>query len=441
MLQGRIRQLQREFESSQRELATFETPDDKVDLDTRSVLMPRLISQPVTISTMVLADSPSINVKVAGIEFGGIAAWLDRLAARRRTLTFAVHFGNDEALVTANLEALPDIATTGLWLRTPAEPGEVVTALAYTLLQGRMAAANVTAIGALELKEFQGLLTNLSAIAELNRRISSGRAQSTIDFRDVLINLSPILDKVPEWPELIYLVAQIAERTDAHGQALTLYERLLHLDQAQPRLEQALRRDVDSKVKKLAAAARPTIAAREKAFVDAVRKYEQRLGLGPPYPDVVFMRDPPMFSGVEAIWNEELRRYEVNPATVDSKLEPEKDTALMGRFMAQHYGRCMGSMPPQFWNQFRISVVDFLIMTDPETTTFKPSYRDPLFDALTTMSESSGVGAVRRLALRLLDSYDCDWNAANLPDKLVAVGAEMDVPENVIRHALAETAA
>jgi hypothetical protein len=213
MLQGRMRQLQREFEASQRELVSSEAPADEVDLGTRALLGPLLFHQPITISAMVTDDPPSIDVKVAGIEFGGIAAWLDRVAARKRTLTFAVHFGDDETLVTANLDALPDIATRDLWLRTTAAPGEVVTALAYAVLQGRMAGAKGTAIGALEPEEFRSLLTNLSTIADLNRRIAWGRAQSTEDFRKVFNDLSPLLDKVPEWHELIYLVAQVAERT------------------------------------------------------------------------------------------------------------------------------------------------------------------------------------------------------------------------------------
>jgi hypothetical protein len=48
---------------------------------------------------------------------------------------------------------------------------------------------------------------------------------------------------------------------------------------------------------------------------------------------------------------------------------------------------------------------------------------------------------VRQLALLLLDRYDCDWNAANLPDKLVAVGAEVGVPAEVIRQSFAEAVA
>jgi hypothetical protein len=104
MLQGRLRRLQRELEASQKDLISPEAPADGADVAARVLLVPRLISQPVTMSTMVFADSPSIDVKVAGIEFGGIAAWLDRVAARKRTLTFAVHLGDDEALVTNTLQ-------------------------------------------------------------------------------------------------------------------------------------------------------------------------------------------------------------------------------------------------------------------------------------------------------------------------------------------------
>jgi hypothetical protein len=100
-------------------------------------------------------------------------------------------------------------------MQTNAAPGEAVTALAYAVLQARMATIKGSVIGALEPPwspgEFRTLLTNLSTIADLNRRIAPGRSRSAADFRRVLDDLSPLLDKVPEWLELIYLVAQVAD--------------------------------------------------------------------------------------------------------------------------------------------------------------------------------------------------------------------------------------
>ena len=39
----------------------------------RALLGPLSLHKPITLSTMVATDSPSIDVKVAGIEFGGVA--------------------------------------------------------------------------------------------------------------------------------------------------------------------------------------------------------------------------------------------------------------------------------------------------------------------------------------------------------------------------------
>src|SRR5687768_13465210 len=50
MLQARLRQVQREFEVSQGELISSKASATKAALDSRVVLTPRFISQPVTLS-------------------------------------------------------------------------------------------------------------------------------------------------------------------------------------------------------------------------------------------------------------------------------------------------------------------------------------------------------------------------------------------------------
>jgi len=429
MLQSRIGSLEREYEDSQRQLSRSRTPTADPELDARALLAPRVDSQPITWKSP--GEAPSIGLKVAGIEFGGIAAWLDRAASRRRTLTLAVHFADDEALVSANLTARPDLGVPDLWLRTAPEPGAVVTELAYALLQGRMTADGVEEVGALKLKEFRTLLESLSKTADLNRRIASGRASSPEDFRQVFEALYPLLRTVPEWAELIHLMAQLAERSDAPDSAYGLYERL----RADPGLTPKVRKAVERRVNELA----PAMEARERAFIDAVRRYEEQIGLQPPGPEVAFMRGPPEVPRLQATWNVDAGRYEVNPeAARDPAFEMPKIAALLGRFMDRHFERCEDAMANrvQFWNEFRLSLVDFLVVTD-SATAFRPRTDYPLQATFHRIAAAAGLPATRRLALQLIDRFDCDWDAATLPDRIAAVAAEVGVPEDAVRGAFA----
>jgi hypothetical protein len=290
-------------------------------------------------------------------------------------------------------------------------------------------------VRALRLADFRVLVGELCTLARLNGRIIAGQAAGTEDFHEVLQRLSPVADSAPDWPELGFLVAQVAERAGESARALQLYEKLLRLDDTTP-LEPGLHRAADDRITALRVAVAPARSAREAAFVDAVRAYEERLGLGPPHPDVVFMEDPTKWQGAQAVWNEERRRYEVSPnAAADPAVQLEKYVALMGRFMAQHYGRCLPGLSADLWNQFRLSVVEFLIASEPGTA-YQPAIHFPLLESLRLMSDDAGAEPVRRLALRLLDRFDCDWTAENLVEKLVPIAADVGVPEQVVRSRL-----
>ncbi|MGY1697999.1 hypothetical protein ACI780_24150 [Geodermatophilus sp. SYSU D00814] len=433
MLHGRMQQLRREFEASREELITPRDPAPEMELDPKAILRSPRVILPVT----VLPDPPPIDVKLAGIEFGGLAAWLDRTAARTRTLTVAVHFGTDRALITANLSPLPGVDLPDLWLQTTPEPGEVVTALAYALLQARMAADRVGAIGALRPEEFSGLLTSISLIADLNRRAAAGRARSAEDYRAVLACLSSLPDKVPEWDELTYLVARVADHTGDSAQALYLYRRLVKTSGTASGLQPTLREAVARRIEALDTGIRPAADAREKAFLEEVDEYVRRLGLEPPHPQIGFMRHPKE-PGVRAIWEEGSQRYEVNPDTAaDPGREAAKEAALMGRFMYRHFGRCASSVDYQFWNEFRISVVDFLVMTEPGSM-YQSEFHYPLLETLQAIGRRTGVGAARRLALSAIDHFDCDWNSATLPDRLALIGARIGVPEDITLQAFSQ---
>src|SRR5688500_998366 len=113
----------------------------------------------------------------------------------------------------------------------------------------------------------------------------------------------------------------------------------------------------------------------------------------------------------------------------------------MSRFMAQHYrcvkGADISLTASRISNDLRQSVIDFVLTSEPGSTYGSRSH-SLLLEALTTMGQSNDIENVRRLALRLLERFDCDWNWTDLLDHVVTLGPEVGVPAAVIRKAFSD---
>lgn len=165
------------------------------------------------------------------------------------------------------------------------------------------------------------------------------------------------------------------------------------------------------------------------------------MGLPGRDPTIEFKK--PSTPQVQAQWNTKTRRYAVNPGFIKTAGLPQY-VALMGRFMDKNYDRCFGDgREPSgaligFWNEFRHSTVGYLIQSVPDfsnVTNIGTHY--PLFQKLKRL-EAPAVEPVQRLALELLDRFDCDWSHANLQQKVLQISQERDLlPEKVIREAFA----
>jgi hypothetical protein len=150
---------------------------------------------------------------------------------------------------------------------------------------------------------------------------------------------------------------------------------------------------------------------------------------------------------VQAWWNAEQHRYEVNPDAASAPDLPAY-VALMGRFMLLHYDACFGgsgesTVDESLWNDFRLSVVEYLLQTDPAAAAGEQSaMAGPLFDALLALEAHEGVtrADVRSLALALIDRFGCDWTADSLMEHAAKVNEELGglVPEPALRETLAQ---
>jgi hypothetical protein len=159
------------------------------------------------------------------------------------------------------------------------------------------------------------------------------------------------------------------------------------------------------------------------AFVGAVKAFTDRVlpGEEPPRAVVTPLNDAGM--GVLAVWNAEAGRYEVDPGA-SGRPDMPGYVALMGRFMMRHYHCVAGDNTSdelvELWNNFRMPIVDYLLDTDPEVDyAVDPRAEWPLYRALVGAEETPGASreGVRKVALALLDRFDCDWTMATLADR------------------------
>jgi hypothetical protein len=419
-------------------------------------MIPTAVFQPV-----------NIDVKVGGVEVGGVFAWLQRTVVKPKTLTFTVYIerrrardpGDDRgdgqeahAIITGKLDAFTSFKAKSLWVEARGTPDEIVTTTAHALIQQRLSEDGFHEVEALELDEFRSLLASLFKLADLNQKVSSGRSVGA-KFDELSSALEPLTQKVPEWYELKYLTASVAENAGRQDLALQHYEqlqdqlrRLAAIGAATRRtVRDKLRVSVDEKIRDIKFHNRLPGLSLEQRFIDQAAAYAKQLNLPPPEPTIVFTQNE---AGILAFWNSEEKRYEVD---AKSATYPGLDryVALMGRFMAKHYDRCFGrgeraNPSVDLWQELRSSLVEYVISTDPDSPgpSDQRAYGMPLFKALKRMggeaaSESEDIKAVRKLVLTLLDRYECDWTRADLLSKVLAVNRELGqvLSEEVIKQA------
>lgn len=184
----------------------------------------------------------------------------------------------------------------------------------------------------------------------------------------------------------------------------------------------------------------------EERFVASVGRFFKRLYPNDEPPATVFETESPG-PGVQAWWNAAEHRYEVSPESAGAPDLPAY-VALMGRFMLLHYDACFGgdgepTVDGDLWNDFRLSVVEYLLQTDPAAAAGERSpLAGPLFDALMALEARDGVtrANVRSFALALIDRFGCGWNAGSLVEHMMKVNEDLEqpLPEQALRETLAQ---
>ena len=201
----------------------------------------RLWTQAVTLQTGLLQPI-DMKLSVGGVDVGGILPGLQRWLSSRRTLHFTLYSQDTEVQIFGSLAALR-LSDAGLRLHVKGPDGKapaldvIVDGLAHEIVHRYLAQDTTNRLEVLDPSEFTSLADVLVSVAQANRKSDRGRPAQK-EFAALVPSITALADKVPDWPELGYLAARIADSGRDSHTALTYYRRVLPKfeDGGQPKL-------------------------------------------------------------------------------------------------------------------------------------------------------------------------------------------------------------
>ncbi|MFI5340529.1 MAG: C1 family peptidase [Candidatus Methylomirabilales bacterium] len=229
MLQSRLESLAGELRDAQAGLAmsaTSSPPQATVE----RVGDVRLWTQDVALRAGLL-QPVEMKLSVGGVEVGGVVPWLQRRLSNRRTLHFTLYSHGDEAQVFGSVTALR-LKGEGVRLLVKGEEGKapsfdvIVDRLAHEIIRRWLAQDPSNKVELLRPSEFITLATVVVNAADSNRLSLLGRPVQN-EFADLLPRITVLSDQVPDWPELGYFAAWIADKARDSATASTYYHRVV----------------------------------------------------------------------------------------------------------------------------------------------------------------------------------------------------------------------
>lgn len=450
MLQARLNQVQLDLVGSQKGLLPVPAVDNPLSNDPRVLAVPDPIIRSNENTNFEILNTPKLNVTVGGVEVGGFFPWLQSLIVKERTLHLSVYREGERAVIAGDLSPFLGEDNGALWIETPkGTPDEIANSLAYELIHRKLSKGSTDKIRALNSGEFRSLLGILSELAELNQKVVLGR-MVTDSYADIFIRLEKIALRVPQWSELIRLTAMVAERAENNERAIFYYKQLQELVKNSKSTPTANdEQQIGIKIQTLSGKTASAPIQNEQAFLEAVKRYASHLGLpAQEEPKISFVK--PKVPQVFGLWNEKDKQYEVNPEKISTLGLPER-TTLEARFLAKNFDRCFGggAQTPNetisFWNDFRHSLTDYILSTEPGGSrmiaNFGRSTQWSLLEVLRQMEKNlqGNSKPVREMALALLDRYECDWTEANFLEKALVVNQKLKIMEDrIIQDAVAD---
>ena len=439
LVQSRLAQLAQEFKSVQghREAAGDKRPREAATrVDTNALLL-SWGSRSLNIPTGLL-DPINVKFAVAGVEVTGLFPWLQRNLTNPNAVSFSAYLDGDRAIISGDLQPLTGRSGRSIRIESSAKADKIADRLAHAILHAHLGADPSSKVSALDLEQFEVLLNTVREVGTLNRRAQRLGTVPPEAFARLLPAVESLLASAPQWLELTYFAAEIADRSGDDPKALEWFRRAGDFPDV-GRLSPA----IEARIAALAPKAEDGHENKRKTFVKAASDYARRLKLDGADPPVAFAvaKEGP---GVIALWHN--GRFEVNPDQLDMAGLPEY-VALMGRFFSKHR-RCLeveGALADgAFWNDFRIGAQQYILSLEPSLEGKPLPYLNYPSDTQKMLQRIQKAGApsesVRALALALLDAYECDWKKPDLSRQVQRVNNERKlVEEDVIARALKPT--
>jgi hypothetical protein len=259
-LQARLPLLVRELQGAQAGLSSVPTASDasSVAAARQNLGLPKIIP-PGGFSTTLL-QPVDLKISVAGVDVGGVIPWLQRQFINNRTLFFTISIEDDRVEIYGSLAAITD-SDSGLNLTILGENGKpptlrkIVDMLAHDLLRRYYLFRDPNnKLESLTAEEFEDLSDVLVGAELAKRQTASGR-HGPEAFAKLVPTIVKLSSTAPNWPELGYLAAWIADNGEDTKTAIKYYE------QVRPQFMQLantdLARRIDERVIVLASARSP----------------------------------------------------------------------------------------------------------------------------------------------------------------------------------------
>jgi len=173
-----------------------------------------------------LFEPTSIDIKVGGVDVGGVLPRIQSWFVEDRTLSFSVSYQGNTATIAGNIDALGLDKTKPLWIALEnATPAAIADEIALAIIQRRWA-KDAVEYRELTADEFKKLVASIIGAEQTNRRFAALNIPTKAEFERILADVDPLAEKMQRWEQLTYFAARIAEGAERNERALTFYGRL-----------------------------------------------------------------------------------------------------------------------------------------------------------------------------------------------------------------------
>jgi hypothetical protein len=244
-LQARLQSLVSELRSSEDELTTKRTQATGPSGVSSVYMTPlgatgakdtmRVSERLISLKTGLLQPI-DFKLSVAGLDVSGIMPWLQRRLFSRQTVHFALFTERDPsthknvAKVFGSVGAL-GLTREGLQLDVSAEddksepsPAKIIDLLAHEIIRRYLTQETTAELELLNAEDFSEL-SDILGEAALAKRQAPFNATTHDGFGSVAPKIFYLADKTPNWTQLTYFAAWIADSADDTSDALKYYKR------------------------------------------------------------------------------------------------------------------------------------------------------------------------------------------------------------------------